>query len=132
MCRLPCFVAGMVAGANAPGRCASIAPAVTITVMVVVVLWTRWEVEVHKMGYGRLSLPVAEWTHGELSCQYNETVQDAFALTDSAMSSSSDCRNFFDPLFCFLAVWLFLGVGEFLNGSAPRCWPKKFAVAETD
>lgn len=48
------------------------------------------------------------------------------------MASSSDCRNFFEPLFCFLAVWLFLGVGEFLKGRLPRCWLKKLAVAETD
>jgi hypothetical protein len=103
-----------------------------MAIVVVVILRARGKVEVHKMGYGRLSLSIAERTHGQLNCQYKAHVQDVLALTDSAMASSSDCRNFFEPLFCFLAVWLFLGVGEFLNGRAPRCWPKKFAVAETD
>jgi hypothetical protein len=48
------------------------------------------------------------------------------------MASSSEDRNFFEPLFCFLAAWLFLGVGEFLKGRAPRCWLKKVAVADAD
>jgi len=52
--------------------------------------------------------------------------------SDSAMASSSEDRNFFEPLFCFLAAWLFLGVGEFLKGRAPRCWLKKVAVADAD
>lgn len=59
-------------------------------------------------------------------------VSRAWALTDSAMESSSDCRNFLEPLFCFLLGWLFLGVGAFLKGRLPRCWPKKWTVAETD
>lgn len=103
-----------------------------VAVVVVVVLRTRRQIEVHQVGYGRLSLPVAVWTHGELSCQYDVRPQDALALTDSAMVSSSDCRNFLEPLFCFRAGWLFLGVGEFLNGRLPRCWPKKLTVAELD
>lgn len=97
-----------------------------------VVLGTRRQVEVHKMGYGRLSLPVAVRTHCELSYQYGVRPQDALELTDSAMVSSSDCRNFLEPLFCFFAGWLFLGVGEFLNGRLPRCCPKKLTVAELD
>jgi len=52
--------------------------------------------------------------------------------SDSAMASSSEDRNFFEPLFCFLAAWLLLGVGEFLKGRAPRCWLKKVAVADAD
>ncbi|KAH6619946.1 hypothetical protein C7974DRAFT_398551 [Boeremia exigua] len=48
------------------------------------------------------------------------------------MSSSSDWRNFLEPLFCFLAVWLLRGTGEFLKGMLPRCWPKKLTVAEAD
>ena len=103
-----------------------------MAVVVVVDLWTRREVEVHEMGYGRLALPIAEWTHGELRCQYYTRLQGALAPTDSAMVSSSDCRNFLEPLFCFLAVWLFLGAGEFLKGRLPRCWPKKLTVADAD
>jgi hypothetical protein len=48
------------------------------------------------------------------------------------MESSSDCRNFLEPLFCFLLGWLFLGVGAFLKGMPPRCWPKKLTVADAD
>lgn len=68
--RLPCFVSRMVARAHAPGRNASSTPTVAVTVMVVEVLGTRRKVEVHQMGDGRLSLPVAVWTHRELACQY--------------------------------------------------------------
>ena len=63
----------MVAGANAPGGCASIAPAVTMAIVVVVVLRARGKIEVHKMGYGRLSLSIAERTHGQLSCSVQST-----------------------------------------------------------
>ena len=68
--RLPCFVSCMVARAHAPGRNASSTPTVAVTVMVVEVLGTRRKVEVHQMGDGRLSLPVAVWTHRELACQH--------------------------------------------------------------
>lgn len=122
----------MVAGANAPGGDAPVTPTMPVAVVVMVVLRTRRQIEVHKVGYGRLSLPVAVRTHGELGCQYKPLPQDALALTDSAIVSSSDCRNFLEPLFCFFAGWLFLGVGEFLNGRLPRCWPKKLTVAELD
>jgi hypothetical protein len=57
----------MVARAHAPGRNASSTPAVAVTVTVVEVLGTRRKVEVHQMGDGRLSLPVAVWTHRELA-----------------------------------------------------------------
>lgn len=122
----------MVAGANAPSGGAPATPTLPVTVVMVVILRTRRQIEVHKVGYGRLSLPVAVRTHSELSRQYKARPRDALALTDSAMVSSSDCRNFLEPLFCFFAGWLFLGVGEFLNGRLPRCWPKKLTVAELD
>lgn len=67
--RLPCFISRMVARAHAPGRNASSTPT-AVAIMVVEVLGTRGKVEIHQMGDGRLSLPVAVWTHGELARQY--------------------------------------------------------------
>jgi len=59
----------MVARADAPGRRASVTSALAMAI-VVMILWTRWEVEVHEVCDGRLPLAIAVWTHGELSCQF--------------------------------------------------------------
>ena len=45
-------------------------------------------------------------------------------LTDSAMASSSPWRNFFEPLCCFFAAWLFLGAGDARDDApAPKLLP---------
>ena len=89
----------------------------------------RWVMDVcpFRLPYGRIE----SWL---VSTEYQILIllAEPLARTDSAMASSSEDRNFFEPLFCFLAAWLFLGVGEFLKGRAPRCWLKKVAVADAD
>ena len=49
------------------------------------------------------------------------------------MESSSGWRNRLELLFCLRVCWLLRGAGDALEGpdaEVPRCWPKKFAVAE--
>jgi hypothetical protein len=72
---------------------------------------------------------MASWGRG----QCGRFARDVSGLTDSARESSSDCRNFLEPLFCFLLGWLMRGVGAFLKvPRLPRGWPKKLTVADVD
>lgn len=58
------LVNGVVARTQAPGRISAIVPTIAVRVMVVV-LWSWGQTEVHQVSDGRLPFAVVEWTHGE-------------------------------------------------------------------
>lgn len=76
------------------------------------------------MGDGRLPLPTAKGTHGELRALATSHDEERRGLTDSEIASSSACRKRFEVLFCLRACWPLRGVGEErVAAPAPKLLP---------